>query len=89
MLFFVRFYQSFSFSFSSLRLFYFLPLLIILFITSNAFSGDASPNIEPYLAGCYKMHYGASSKGYTCTVSSLKEGNTCYFVCVPNQRRAL
>ena len=91
MLFFGRFYQSLSFRLSSLRLFYLLPLLII-FLTSNAFSGDVSlewdPNIEPYLAG-YKMYYGTSSNGYTCTVdvgnhttctiSGLEEGNTYYF----------
>jgi len=93
MLFFGRFYQSLSFRLSSLRLFYFFPLLIISLITSNAFSGDVSlewdPNIEPYLAG-YKMYYGnSSSSNYTCTVdvgnrttctiSGLEEGNTYYF----------
>ena len=87
MLFFGRFYQSFNFPLSSLRLFYFLPLLIIPLITPNAFSGDASlnwdPNIEPYLAGCYKMHYGTCTvdvgKHTTCTILGLEEGNTCYF----------
>ena len=68
MLFFGRFYQSLSFRLSSLRLFYFFPLLIISLITSNAFSGDVSlewdPNIEPYLAG-YKMYYDNSSSDYT------------------------
>lgn len=92
MLFFGKFYQSFNFRFSSFRLFYLLPLLIISLITSNAFSGDVSlewdPSIEPCVAS-YKMYYGTSSGDYTytvdvgnyttCTISGLEEGNIYYF----------
>lgn len=93
MLFFGRCHQSFSFRLSPLRiLFYLLPLLIVPLIASNVLSADVSlawdPNVEPDLAG-YKMYYGTSSRGYTCTVdvgnhttctiSGLEEGNTYYF----------
>jgi len=92
MLFFGRFYQSFSFRLSPLRLFYLLPLLIVPLIAFNAFSADVSldwdPNIEPP-AGYKMYYYGTSSSGYTCTVdvgsyttctiSGLEEGNTYYF----------